>query len=62
MTLTPPPNVCVGPWEFNNAEPGVMSALMEHESFRYIFDETFFNSPPQDADRKPLVQMLLLIT
>lgn len=61
MTLTPPPNVCVGPWEFNNAEPGVMSALMEHESFRYLFDETFLN-PPQDADRKPLVQMLLLIT
>lgn len=35
-------NVCIGRREFNNAELGVMSMLMKHESLRYLFDETFF--------------------
>lgn len=38
----PPQNVCIGQREFNNAELGVMSMLMKHESLRYLFDETFF--------------------
>lgn len=60
MTLKLLTNVCIGPREFNNAELGVMSMLMEHESLRYLFDETFIKPP--DADRKPHVQMFLLIT